>query len=282
MTATRRSSRRSGVSLVELLVAMTLLGIIGLSILRTFTSQARLTDLQAKRLEGRAVSRAPVNLFMSEARMVETGSGVVAASASAVTLRIPVAMGLVCGTSGASTVLSLLPVDSAVYASAAISGHAWRQVSGVYSYNEATTTVSSGGAATCAAAAASITTVTGGTTVQVTPQMAAADIGAVAFLYQRVKSEFKTSTAIAGRVGLWRTLEQSGATEELAAPFDAASRFRYYSLDADTVDTGIPTLNQIRGIRVDLLGSSERNRFGKSSPETARLQTAVFFTNRIN
>ena len=280
MTAIRRSSRRSGVSLVELLVAMTLLGIVGLSILRTFTSQARLTDLQAKRLEGRAVSRAPVNLFMSEARMVETGSGVVAATASSVTLRIPVAMGLVCGTSGAATVLSLLPVDSAVYASAAISGHAWRQISGVYSYNESATTVSTGGAATCAAA--SITTITGGSTVLVTPQMASADIGAVAFLYQRVKYEFKASTAISGRVGLWRTLEQSGATEELAAPFDATSRFRYYSLDADTVDTGIPTLNEIRGIRVDLLGASERNRFGKNSPETARLQTAVFFTNRIN
>jgi hypothetical protein len=151
----------------------------------------------------------------------------------------------------------------------------------VYAYNEATTTVSSGGAATCAAA--SITTVTGGSTVLVTPQMpAAADIGTVAFLYQRVKYEFKASTALPGRVGLWRTLEQSGATEELAAPFDAASRFRYYRLDRDTVDTGIPTLTDIRGIRVDLLGASERNRFGKSSPETARLQTAVFFINRIN
>jgi prepilin-type N-terminal cleavage/methylation domain-containing protein len=280
MIALRRSSRRSGVSLVELLVAMTLLGIVGLSILRTFTSQARLTDLQAKRLEGRAVSRAPVNLFMSEARMVETGSGVVAASASSVTLRIPVAMGLVCGTSGASTVLSLIPVDSAVYASAAISGHAWRQMSGAYSYTESATTVSSGGAATCAAE--SITTVTGGSTVLVTPQMAAADIGAVAFLYQRVRYDFATSTAIPGRVGLWRTLEQSGVSEELAAPFNAASRFRYYRFDQDTVDTGIPTLTQIRGIRLDLLGTSERNRFGRAAPETARLQTAVFFINRIN
>lgn len=280
MSAIRFSGRRSGVSLVELLVAMTLLGIIGLAILRTFTSQARLTDLQAKRLEGRAVSRAPVNLFMSEARMVETGNGVVAATSSSVTLRIPVVMGLVCGNSGASTVLSLMPVDSAIFASAAISGHAYRQASGVYSYTEANTTVSSGGAATCAAA--SITTVNGGNTVLVTPQMATADIGTVAFLYQRVRYDFAASTAISGRVGLWRTLEKTGATEELAAPFNVASRFRYYSLDRDTVDTGIPTLTQIRGIRLDLLGASERTRFGKSSPETSRLQTAVFFMNRLN
>ena len=276
---TSRLSRRRGVSLVELLVAMTLLGIVGLSILRTFTSQARLADLQTKRLDARAVTRAPVNLFMSEARMVETGSGVVAATASSVTLRIPVVMGLVCGTSGTATVLSLMPVDSAVLASAAISGHAYRQTSGVYSYTEATTTMSSGGINTCNAA--SITTVAGGTEVLVTPQMAAAEIGTVAFLYQRVRYDFAASTAISGRVGLWRTLEKSGATEELAAPFDAASRFRYYRADQDTVDTGVPTLTAIRGIRLELVGASERNRFGKSTPEKSKLQTAVFFMNRL-
>ena len=279
MSTHRLSGRRSGVSLVELLVAMTLLGIVGLSILRTFTSQARLADLQTKRLDARAVSRAPVNLFMSEARMVETGNGVVAATASSVTLRIPVVMGLVCGTSGAATVLSLMPVDSAVLASAAYSGHAYRQASGLYSYTEGTITVSSGGSGTCNAA--NITTVTGGTMVLVTPQMAAAEIGTVAFLYQRVRYDFAASAAISGRVGLWRTLEQSGATEELATPFDAASRFRYYRADQDTVDTAVPTLTAIRGIRLDLVGASERNRFGKVTPETSQLQTAVFFMNRL-
>lgn len=279
MNTIRLSGRRSGVSLVELLVAMTLLGIVGLSILRTFTSQARLADLQVKRLDARAVSRAPVNLFMSEARMVETGNGVVAATASSVTLRIPVVMGLVCGTSGAATVLSLMPVDSAVLASASVSGHAYRQASGVYSYTEAATAVSSYSGQACNNE--SITTVAGGTMVAVTPQMAAAEIGTVAFLYQRVRYDFATSTAITGRVGLWRTLEQSGATEELAAPFDAASRFRYYRADQDTVDTGVPALAAIRGIRLELVGASERNRFGKVTPEKSQLQTAVFFMNRL-
>jgi prepilin-type N-terminal cleavage/methylation domain-containing protein len=281
MNAFRASGRRSGVSLIELLVAMTLLGIIGLSILRTFTSQARMVDLQAKRLDARAVSRAPINLFMSEARMVETGgSGVVAATGSSVTLRIPVVMGLVCGTSGTATILSLMPVDSATLASAAISGHAYRQGSGAYSYTEGTTTVSSYTGPACTNE--SITTVSGGTMVAVTPQMAAAEVGSVAFLYQRVRYDFAASTAIAGRVGLWRTLEQSGATEELAAPFDASSRFRYYRTDQDTVDTGIPTLSEIRGIRLELVGASERTRFGKVTPETSALQTAVFFMNRLN
>ena len=280
MSTFRLSGRRAGISLVELLVALTLLGFIGISILRTFTSQARLADMNTKRLDARAVSRAPVNLFMSEARMVETGNGMVAASASSVTLRIPVALGVVCGTSGTATVLSLMPVDSAVYASAAISGHAYRQDNGVYVYTEGTTSVTPGGDATCTAE--SITTVAGGRTVLVTPQMPAATIGAVAFIYQRVRYDFAPSTALGGRVGLWRTLEQSGVAEELAAPFDASSRFRFYRNDQDTSDTVVPTLSEIRGLQLELVGASERARFGRQTPETSRLQTAVFFMNRIN
>lgn len=279
MNTNTRSRRRSGVSLVELLVVITLFGIIGVSILRTFTSQARLTDLQAKKLDARAVSRAPVNLLMSEARMVETGNGVIAATESSVTLRIPVVMGIVCGTAGAATVLSLMPVDSVSMTSAAVSGYAHRQESGVYTYTEGTTTVSSYGGNACATE--SITTVAGGTMITVTPQIAGAAVGSVAFLYQRVRYDFAASTSIPGRVGLWRTALSTGATEELAAPFDASSRFRYYRADQDTVDTNVPTLTEIRGIRLDLAGGSERNRFGKTNPETSQLQTAVFFMNRL-
>ena len=277
MSATPLSNRR-GITLVELLVAMTLLGFIGVSILRTFTSQARLADMHAKRIDSRAVSRAPVNMLMSEARMVETGSGLVAASASSVTLRVPVAMGLVCGNTGGSTVLSLLPVDSVMMASAALSGHAYRQASGAYSYTEATTTVTSGGNCN----GASITTVDGGRVVMVTPQMPAGLEGNVAFLYQRVRYDFAASSLIAGRTGLWRTLEKTGATEELAAPFDATARFRFYRIDEDTARTVVPPLAEIRGLELRLVGASVNTRFGKTSPETSRLQTAVFFMNRVN
>ena len=189
MTTPRRNRPRAGLSLIEIIVALTLLGIIGLSILRTFTSQARLADLQDKQLDARAVSRAPVNMLMTEARMVETGSGVVAASASSVTLRVPVVMGIVCGSSGTSTVLSLMPVDSVILASAALSGAAYRQASGEYAYSETPTTVLAGGATTCNAA--QITTAIGGTTVLLSPQLSvAATPGTPAFIYQRVRYDF--------------------------------------------------------------------------------------------
>jgi type II secretory pathway pseudopilin PulG len=281
MSMHQKTQGRAGISLVEILVALTLLGIIGLSILRTFTSQARFADLQNKRLDARAVARAPINLLMSEVRMVETGSGVVAASLSSVTMRVPVTMGIVCGTSGSATVLSLMPVDSLTFASAAISGYAFRQTSGAYAYTEAPVTVTAGGAATCAAA--SVTTVAGGLTVLVTPQMpVAASVGTAAFMYQRVRYSFANSALMPGRVGLWRTLEASGATEELSAPFDASARFRFYRSNQDTSDTVIPPLGEIRGLELSLVGASERARYGRVSPETSRLQTAVFFMNRID
>jgi hypothetical protein len=97
-----------------------------------------------------------------------------------------------------------------------------------------------------------------------------------------VRYEFKASTTMPGRIGLWRTLETSGATEELAAPFDASARFRFYRIDEDTARTVVPTLTEIRGLELALVGSSEKTRFGRPTPETARLQTAVFFMNRLN
>jgi Tfp pilus assembly protein PilX len=279
---TRRTFRgRSGISLIEIMVALTLLGILGLSILRTFTSQARLADLQAKKLSARSVSRAPVNMLMSEARMVETGSGVVSASASSVTLRVPVAMGIVCGTSSLGTVVSLMPVDSVVMASHALSGAAYRPASGVYAYSEGATTVIADGGNTCAAA--SITTVSGGRQVLISPPLpAGATAGLPAFIYQRVRYGFTASAFVPGRVGLWRTLEASGATEELVTPFDASSAFRFYRANNDTSDIVVPPLDQIRGLELALVGASEKARFGRATPETSRMQTAVFFMNRIN
>ncbi len=281
MNARRVVRPRTGLTLVELLVALTLMGFIGVTILRTFTSQVRFADLQSKLISARGVARAPVNLFMSEARMVETGSGVVAATATSITLRVPIAMGIVCGASGLATVVSLMPVDSTVLASAAISGHAYRQTDGSYAYTEGVTTMIAGGAAICTAA--SVTTVSSGQTVLLTPALnAAATAGTAAFIYQRIRYEFGPSTLISGRVGLWRTLLSTGATEELASPFDASARFRFFRNNNDTSDVAVPPLGEIRGLELSLVGASERPRFGRVTPETSRLQTAVFFLNRID
>lgn len=277
--------RRVGASLVELLVGMTLAAIIGLSVMRTFVSQARFSDTQVKMASARSVSRAPLNLLMSDVRMVEVGNGIAAASAasgaSSITLRVPVVMGVVCGTSGGSTVLSLMPVDSAVLAAAAWSGHAYRESSGAYTYAEGATTVTP--VASTACAAANITTVAGGRTVMVTPALpASVAAGTPAFVYQRARYWFGASSALPGRLALWRTLEASNASEELAAPFDTTSRLRFYRNNNDTSDVAVPPLAEIRGVELVLVGESEHNQFGSTTPERAPLRTAVFFINRID
>lgn len=277
----RVTRSRTGVGLVEILVAVTLMGIIGVSILRTFTSQVRFADIQSKRISARGVSRAPVNLFMSEVRMVETEGGVVAASATSITLRVPIAMGIVCGSAGLASVVSLMPVDSAVIASAVPSGHAYRQTDGTYAYSDAAVTMVAGASGICNGA--SITTVTGGRTVLLTPALdVAAAVGQPAFIYQRIRYDFGPSTSIPGRIGLWRTLVTSGATEELAAPFAASARFRFFRNNNDTSDVVVPPLDEVRGLELSLVGASERPRYGRVAPETSRYQTAVFFLNRIN
>jgi prepilin-type N-terminal cleavage/methylation domain-containing protein len=276
---------RRGLGLAEMLVAIVIMGIIGGAAVRAFVSQTRFADQQHKKRAARAVSRSAVNLLLSEVRMVENGSGVAAASAtsgaSSITLRVPLAMGLVCGASGGGTAISMMPTDSVALASAALSGNAYRLASGAYAYTEIATTQVSGGAAACTAA--NITTPTGGRTVVVTPALpAGAAAGTVAFVYQRVRYSFGNSTANTGRLGLWRTLEATNVSEELAAPFDSSSRIRFFRNNNDTSDVTVPTLTQITGVEFLLSGASEKTRYGKTTPEVATLRTAAFFSNRVN
>jgi type II secretory pathway pseudopilin PulG len=276
---------RAGIGIAELIVALVLMGILGLAATKAFVSQARFTDQQSKLRFARAVARGSVNFLMAEARMVQTDTGVASASsasgASSITLRIPVAMGLICGTTASGTVLSVMPTDSVMLASAAISGSAYRTGAGVFKYTEGATTVTSAGAATCTAA--TITTVTNGRVITVSPGFPGApSVGTPAFIYQRVKYWFGNSLALTGRTGLWRTLEATNTSEEIAAPFDTTSRFRFYRNNNDTSDVTVPPLTEIRGIELVLTGMSEKSRFGKTTPEKATLRTAIFFVNRIN
>lgn len=285
MKMRRLSRARRGVGLAEVMVALVIMGIIGSAAIRAFVSQTRFADLQFKKRSARAVSRSAVNLMLSEARMVENTNGVAAASAtsgaSSVTLRVPLAMGIVCGPSGGGTAISMMPTDSVALASAALSGNAYRTASGTYVYSEQATSQAPGGAAVCTAA--SVTTPTGGRTVVIAPALpAGATVGTVAFVYQRIRYSFGPSSAMSGRIGLWRTLEATNVSEELAAPFDTSSRVRFFRNNNDTSDVTVPTLTQINGIELVFTGASERARYGKSTPETATLRTGAFFSNRTN
>jgi hypothetical protein len=66
----------------------------------------------------------------------------------------------------------------------------------------------------------------------------------------------------------------------VAAPFDATAGFEFYDRTAGgSASTTVPALANIRGLELVFNGQSEKPRFGKTTPETTKFRTAVFFMN---
>jgi len=284
---------RRGFTLIELLVALVLFGIVGALFTRLMTVQGRFFDRQGMGNAARNVSRASLNRVVSDFRMIEATGGVVAATSTSLTIRVPFAIGVVCQNNGAgnATVLSLLPVDSTTYAKATENaqfyGYAWRNFStGVYAYVENPATEANGDASRCTGV--NITMVPNGKTVQVSPVVpAVAGLGTPVFLYDKIRYEFLASTAVPGKLGLYRTvIAPNGAlaTEELVAPFANTAGWKFFTVNGGSVAQAAPpaTLADIRGLELHLDGISENIAPGRVSNETAPFTTAVYFKNRTN
>jgi prepilin-type N-terminal cleavage/methylation domain-containing protein len=287
------SRARRGFTLIELLVGVVLFAIIGTLCTRLITTQGRFFDRQGMGNAARNVSRASLNRVISDFRMIEATGGVVAASSTSLTLRIPFAIGVMCATQGTVTQITLLPVDSTTYANATsvatggVYGYAWRNFqTGAYSYVESPATEAIGDPAVCLAK--NVTTVTNGKVVQVTPILpVGAGLGTPVFLYQKIRYEFKASTAIPGKVGLYRTvIAPNGglSSEELVAPFANTASWKFFVVNGGAVAQAAPPANlaDIRGLELHLDGTSESIAATKSAPENAPFTTAVFFKNRTN
>lgn len=284
--------RRRGFTLVEILITLTILGIVGGALVKLIMVQARFGQSQMALRSARNVSRNAMNIMLTDLRMVQDSGGLVAASPDSVTVRIPLAFGLVCSTVGGTTI-SLLPADSAMTALGVYAGYAIRDsASGLYNYTSAITplpynSLSNGLAATCTAAG--ISPVTYGTRTSrivslVDAPSVAANVGWPAFIYQRVTYKFANSTAYPGRRGLWRVVKSSdpnGVTDEIVAPFDGSAKFRFYSLNADSAQDTLPTrLSDVRGVEMVLAGSSNEVLPANAQAKQATMVTGVFFKNR--
>jgi hypothetical protein len=276
---------RRGLSIMELVVGMVILAIIGLALSRVMVSQARYYSHQKSSNLARNVSRGPLNRVVSDLRMVEALGGVVTATPTAVLVRVPYAIGLVCKKVAPYTHISLLPVDSAMYASAGFSGYAWRDGEGIYGYVEAgSPAVSVGDAANCTSSGITTLTSNLAKVIKITPALTdTASVGTPVFLFRRILYEFKASTSVPGTLGLWRTVMATGATEELAAPFAATSKFRFFVMSSQTSVADPPAnLSTLRGFELIMNGMSERIPSGSLARTEAPFTTAVFFKNRLN
>jgi prepilin-type N-terminal cleavage/methylation domain-containing protein len=277
MRAHSSTRLRPGFSLAELLIALLLTAIVGAAVTGLFVSQNRFFEQQEKEGFARGVSRSAMNIVMSELRMVDHDSGLVAASDSVIQLRVPYALGLVCDTVGAM-VVSLFPADSFVTANAVYGGYAYRQANDVYAYRDGAGTppTPSGLGSQC--------TNNGVALLQPSPYIltpsAPARVGTSVMLYQYVTYRFAASTLVPGRRGLYRQVT-NGPTDELVAPFDTTARFRYFwGTESGASQASAPAdLSRVNGIELVLDGLSERPD-GDGSFRRVPMRTAVFFKNR--
>jgi prepilin-type N-terminal cleavage/methylation domain-containing protein len=285
--------RRRGFTVVELIVAMTLLGIIGVMFTRILLSQSRFTDQQNAIRGARTVSRQAMNLLESELRMVQDSGGIDSASTDGKTIRVlaPYRFGLNCGVSGTATVVSMLPTDSMSLAQAKYAGFAYRTNAGIYKTIYPTAPLGSDSPSVSAdtaqctgsgAAQAQIRTIAlngrVGAILDLKPAQAAAPKGQAVFFFQRITYTFKTSTAFPGQYGLFRTVQGSSA-EEVMAPFDSTARFKYWTRGATASVSAPPSLALIRGVDVVFAANALYTPMGKSAPPKTTVVASIFFKN---
>lgn len=298
---------RRGFTLIELMLSLIVAMIVGAALVRMTLAQARFMDQQEAWRSARGVSRSGINRLVSDLRAVENGSAAVGGLEAAVaggqdfTLRVPYAFGIVCLAAGATATVSLLPVDSAMYFAPGHSGFAVRNAAGVYTYYTsaiANAVPAAGITTNCTAPAApdlpinattsgALPSINGSPAGRVVTLVATANLnplppkGSIVFLYRRIRYEFKNSTALPGRTGLFRTPLNGGAEEELATPFANTARVNFYVLDNATAQAAVPApLSDTRGLELVLDGMSEGTPGGSTTPKTANVTTSVFFQNR--
>ena len=282
---------RRGFTLIELIIGMVIFAIIGALFTQLLSTQGKFFDKQNMGNAARNVSRASLNRVVSDLRMIEATGGMIAASPSSITARVPFALSVVCGTNtsgpGNTTAISILPVDSVIYNAPGFYGYAWRSATtGAYTYVEnGAIQYKNTGQNLCTTVG--VATLTDGRTARLSPVITASSLGTPVFLYRVIRYEFKASTAVPGKFGLYRSTifpAGSDSTEELVAPFASTARFRFFVLNNNTTAQDDPpaTLSDIQGLELHLDGLSENSVPGSASVESAPFTTAVFFKNRIH
>ncbi len=270
--------RRSGFTLVELLVAIVIMAILGTILVQTLVRNSRFISQVEASMTARQAARAAMTIMTAELGMV-SDSGLTAATAKSVTVRVPYAFGMACSSTGVNLYASLVPMDSLMFTAATASGIAWRDSSGTYRYVTGITVTTANNPAQCTGD--SIKTIPGGLAVQIAQGNSIAS-GRIIYLYENIAYSFEASTSMTGRTGLFRT-DGSGTKEELLVPFDTASGFGFLIGSSMTATAAVPgDLNTVRGLQLKLRGESYLDPQGSSEPSEFDLTTSVAFRNKEN
>lgn len=297
MTVQMSQARRPGFTLVEVLIAVVLTAVVGAAVTSVFVNQSAFYDTQTQMTEARSVSRAAVNMLTRELRSVDTTIGIEGASPDTIRVKMPFAMGLACGVAASGRLhVSLFPVDSVVLANARLAitntsgnggGYAWRDpATGAYDAES----IGGAGVAVVAASTRCITAQVATTFSDMSTRARIVEVQAPSgsvpdavpvMLYLKVAYFFAPSDLVPGSRGLYRQVAGM-PREELAAPFDASARFRFYPVGSATAQDAPPSpISNLRGIELAFVGRSDRPDADGTHRETP-LTTAIFFRNRID
>jgi hypothetical protein len=285
---------RPGFSLPDVLISLVVMGVIGASLAQVMTVQSRFYQKHEGRGQARAVSRSGTNIIMSDLRMIETGGGIVNASATSIEMLVPFAFGVLCenGAGSGAQYAAMMPVDATMKDdfdgggnNTEMTGWAWRGSNGAYTYVDAGKVFSKSSLTWTTCTAAGIANTAGSWLIKVGPVPTTVLIGTPIFLYANVTYQFSASAAVPGKIGLWRRLPSrsgpAGQPEEIVAPFDASAAFRFYVGNSSTpVDAPPSPLSDLRGLQLQLTAVNERA--GNNNPEElASYTTSVFFKNKM-
>jgi prepilin-type N-terminal cleavage/methylation domain-containing protein len=272
---------RSGTTLVELIVTLVVLGIFAAGLTRLMTSQSRFLNNAEGLSEARRVARSGVNLLAGDLRSVESSAGVVSASPTSMTLRVPWWIGISCGDGGlgAATQVVMPPVDSLLYVwgNMGLSGDAYVDGGGTPHYREPAGSIGAGTLAICTAE--SIEQIPGGRVISISPAIAGANPGLPVFLFQRITYSLATSFDYPPSLGLFRTVVATNGIEEVASPFDPSAQFGYY-VAGSTAPVSNPAMGTaVFGVDLSLIGLNRRNTTGGQTQQ-APIESAIYFKNR--
>lgn len=276
--------RLRGFALAELIVSLVIAGIIGLALTKLIINQSRFVATQDSMTRARSGARAALNVLQSEIRMV-TDSGLRAASADSIVIRVPYVFGTECGHwAGTSTIVGLIPADSANMGLSVASGMAWRDSTGHWRFVEPTTITPAAPTVTCWSHSPVITVMS---TAKWTQQAVyatgiAPTDGAPIYFYQNVTYLFGPSVDMPGRRALWRAVPSAGLREEMVTPFDSSARFEFIVGNALAVQSAPPAvLDSVMGVRMRLVAASDNTPGGRSGPITFNLTTTLMFRNHV-
>lgn len=259
---------RAGFTLVELLIALVISGIVGTVIFQVLRGQSQFTRLQGAREEVQQNARAALELLGSELRGVGR-LGILTATPEAITFHSPRSWGVACGYVAGELVV-LFPAGSApaLTPDAAVTLAIQAGTTPEFLPVRMSTGDLDQAAAACNAAAAPAPAATAARVRRFTDAPAGVPAAARAYVAETVTFDGGTADGLTGN---W--LRRNGVP--VAGPLPANGlRFQYLN----AAGAAAATVDEIESIRIDVVTQS-RARFNQA-PQNTHASTLIHLRNR--